>query len=171
MDFEQFYSSHKKRLVSYVSRFRHAWRLPDDIQDDLMQSALLAVWQTIPSWRSYDGGMSAFNWCAGPMRQAMERSMRLYHGVKPRGKSPIPLAAVEYIEGSHANETGPSIEETIDLKRILTADKKPQHVVRLIAVALSPASGGDVARASGISRQAVFISNSQTKKRLRLALG
>lgn len=171
MDFEGFIRLYGRRLESYVSKFRRAWKLPADYQDDLRQAAYLGALGALPYWKDIPGGKSAFNWCAGPMRSHMERALRSFHGLKPCGTGPINGFATEYIEGDYSADVGLGAEETIDLKRILLADRKPAHVVRFIATALSPASGADIARASGISRQAVCISVSQTKKRLRMAMG
>lgn len=171
MDFNSFLEKYGSRINAYVSRFRKAWRLPTDFEDDLRQAAHIGAWGALPYWREGIGHKSAFNWCAGPMRRNMERALRSHHGYKPCGSEAIREVCSEYVEGEYQADMGLGAEETIDLKRILMADRKPAHVVRFIATALSPASGADIARASGISRQAVCISVRQTRKRLRMAMG
>lgn len=171
LEFESFLSLYASRIKSYVSRFRRAFRLPLDIEADLLQAAHIAIWKNLPYWREFEGNKSAFNWCAGPIRAAMEKTVRAHLGAKPCGKARIPIPTAEYIEGAHESDPGIAIEDYIDLKSVLTTDPKPQHVVRFIATALSPASGADIARSYGISRQAVCISVSKTRNRLRLAMG
>lgn len=171
LEFEAFLKIYAARTKSYISKFRRAFGLPLDFEQDLTQAAHIAIWKNLPYWREFEGNKSVFNWVCGPMRRAMEKTMRGYRGAKPCGKKPLLNLESEYIEGMHLGDCGLDIESTIDLKRILLADKKPQHVVRFIATALSPASGADIARANGISRQAVCMSVSRTRKRLRMAMG
>ncbi len=178
MEFEAFLKLYDLRVKSYVSKFRKAWRLPHDLQQDLYQVSLLAVWKNLPYWKSElsEGreGLSAFNWCAGPMRRAMEAAMKSHHGLKPFSGAIRDDSIPTFVELENTHTTDNSmthLEDTIDLKRLLQADPKPSHVVRFIATALSPASGADIARAHGISRQAVCISVSKTRKRLRSAWG
>lgn len=171
MTFDEFMSKYRQRLDSYVSRFCKAFRLPGDLRDDLYQAAQIGVLLQIPSWRDYIGGKSAFNWCATAIRREMEQTVRRHHGLKIRSMDPIPRDSLEFEETMAVDRGYCTIDETLDLKRALTADRKPAHIVRFIATALSPASGADIARFHGISRQAVCMSVSQTRKRLRLAMG
>lgn len=171
MTFDEFLALYSQRLNSYVFRYRKQFRLPIHLQEDLRQGAQIAVWRQIGSWRAYEGGRSPFNWVAPHIRRAMEEIMRRHYGLKIRSAQSLPLQSLEYDDSMVRDETYKAAEETLDLRRILTADKKPAHVVRFIATALSPASGADIARKYGISRQAVCMSVSQTRKRLRLAMG
>lgn len=171
MTFDEFYRIYAGRIDAYVKRYSRAVRAPDGLDDDLRQACYLAAFRVLPYWKDMKGGLSAFNWCAAPMKAAMEKTLRSSLGYKPSGKAPLKRITGEYIEGCHEANNGLSFEETYDLKRILSADKKPQHVLRFIALALSPRSGAELARDSGISRQAIFLANAKTRKRLRMAMG
>lgn len=170
MSFEAFMVLYGARLDAYAKRYLTAFHLPGHLLEDLQQAARLAVWRSLPSWREYEGGKSAFNWCAMAMRRAMEETMRRHHGIKIRSAQAIPFETLELVDDMAVDRNYVAAAENMDLKRLLLADKKPAHIVRFIATALSPASGADIARSAGISRQAVCLSVAQTRKRLRSAM-
>lgn len=168
MDFQQFLDMFEKRVNSYVSRQRYRFRLPSSYIDDLRQAAYLGILEALPRW-SPSGGMSAFNWCAGPMRRQMERVIRSYLGMKPCSVSELksedmPLTGCEVA-------ISPNIENVIDVRRLIESDSNQKHVARFVISVLSPSSGGDLARAENITRQGINWTNQLTKKRLRAAYG
>lgn len=177
MEFAEFLKTEGNRLEAYISRFARQFGLSDDSKGDLRQEAHLAAFRALQYWRPGNGAdesfprKSAFNWCAGPMRRAMETAIKREFGQLPYGREKICDKRAEFNEAHYSVRPAYTIEESIDLRRAIVNDRKPQQIVRLIMTALSPASGADIARDARISRQAISVSNRKAKARLRAALG
>lgn len=169
MDFSHFLAIHASRLESYIRRFARAFRISGESLADLRQEAHLAAFRALPYWRDISGGKSAFNWCAGPMRRAMEKSIRREYGMKPCSTDTIYDRRVPYDDSKTGEKLGVATagtDDILDLKAALASDHNPAQIRRLLMSAFSPASGGALARASGISRQSMWASNHRAKVRL-----
>jgi DNA-directed RNA polymerase specialized sigma24 family protein len=171
MTFEEFVQSEGVRLESYVLRFGRRFSASASLLADMRQEAHLAAFRALPYWKPKSGNKSAFNWCAGPMRRAMEKALRRELGLRPCSTGPIRDMRREYDDARFLGPTLPDMESRLDLQRALVNDRKPAQIMRLIMTALSPMSGADLARDEGISRQAVNLSARRARSRLRLALG
>lgn len=189
VNFEQFLAAEGRRLENYIQRFAWSFGLSGSILHDLRQEAHLAAFRALPYWRAAtsldpaiwadegatqatdrDLRKSVFNWCAGPMRRAMERTVKREFGQRPYGKAAIRDFRRAFDDTRMAAPIGPPIEDAIDLRRALAADRKPKQLLRFVAAALSPMAGAELAKAEGISRQAVNLSARRAKARLRVAL-
>jgi DNA-directed RNA polymerase specialized sigma24 family protein len=169
MDFDAFMASNASRLESYIRRFARAFRLSGESLSDLRQEAHFAAYRALPYWRAIPGGKSAFNWCAGPMRRAMEKAVRREYGQKPCSSDAIRDRRAPYDDsktGERLLGLSAGLDEIIDLKAALASDHNPGQIQRLLMSAFSPASGGALAKASGISRQSMWASNHRAKVRL-----
>lgn len=171
MNFATFMAENGKRVESYVIRFGKAFGVNGDILHDLRQEAHLAAYRALFYWREGSGHKSAFNWCAGPMRRAMEKSLRREYGLRPCGTEPIENRRDAYDDTRRYDENPTDLASTLDLRRILAQDPKPAQIMRLIMSALSPASPETFAASAGVSRQSVWASNLKAKARIRRALG
>jgi DNA-directed RNA polymerase specialized sigma24 family protein len=174
MTFDQFVKTYDSRLESYIRRYARTFGIRGDGLHDLRQEAHLAAFRALSYWREGDGHKSAFNWCAGPMRRAMEKAVRREFGLRPCTNEPIRNLRADFddcrVRYTETDRT-PDLENIIDLKTALVKDRKPQQIVRLIMSALSPDSEVDFAARHGISRQSMWASNDRAKARLRRALG
>lgn len=171
MNFATFMAENGNRVEAYIFRFGRTFGVSDDSLHDLRQEAHLAAFRALFYWREGAGHKSAFNWCAGPMRRAMAKSIRREYGLRPCGSEPIRDRRDTFDDSRRYGERVPDLESTLDLRRILAQDPKPAQVMRLIMSALSPASPEKFASDVGISRQSIWASNTKTKARLRLAMG
>lgn len=165
MKIEIFLQLYESRLDAYVSRFIRSYRLQNDMFADLRQTALLSALTSLSYWRA-NAGRNAFNFCAPAMLKAMRRLVR--SELRSIGKrvclSDAPVSRCKRSETCMG-------ADILDLRRVLYSDPKPQQLVRFIATALSPASGGDLARADGLSRQAFYKRQKGSRERLLSSLG
>lgn len=173
MTFEHFLKTHEDRINSYIRRYARAFYITGTAREDLKQEAYMAAFRVLKYWKAIPGGKSAFNWCAGPMRAAMERAVRREYGQRPASKEPIWDRRAPYDDTNvryAATDSMEGLENMLDLKTAMALDRKPQHIVRLVMAALSPMSEVEFAKSHGITKQSMWASNKNTRARLRRRL-
>lgn len=184
MKIEQFLAENRSRLTAYAATYCRRFRLPVDMEGDLFNAAVIGAMGALPYWKESLGAdgakarssKSVFNWCAGPMRREMERAMRSHLGYKPNSKGEIARVCDAFHDdlGDGVQLSAMTVEakmaDVCELRRLLRTTPRTPHLVRFLAVALSPAGGADLARAQGVSRQAICVSVKQARRDLKAAL-
>lgn len=174
MDYDSFLFLNANRLESYILRFAKTFGLSGEPVADLRQEAHIAAFRALPYWREGQGHMSPFNWCAGPMRRAMEKAIKREFGMRPCSSEPIYDRREAYDEERvcyAGTDSMGSLGDIIDLKAAIARDKKPAQIRRLVMAAFSPDSEVVLAKKVGISRQSLWASNDRAKTRLLRRLG
>ncbi len=155
--FRAWLADHRGLLV----RISRAWAASPADQEDLLQDMLLAVWQSIPSFR---GEAKPSTWI---YRVALHTALARRRTARRRPQEvALDSAALEPVS------TGPTAESRVHLAAVFAAVRALPPVDRaLIVMALEGASLGEIGEVLGITANTAGVKLHRARNRLAALVG
>lgn len=182
MDVNTFYLKYHRFMKQQANEIVYMYRAPEYLFEDCVGAGYVAVCEYLPRWDASKGA-NPMTYMRLAIRKEMAAVCRNYFSHRPKCHR---VRAEQYIISDeelsvpidrHAafgvdEFEQVSIEETIDLRRAIQKQMRTKHraTSHFIYSAFDKYANTECARASGLSRQAIYLTSKTIRKRLQKEL-